>query len=190
MPKKIQEIDSVGGKIVASIFALIFALVFIGLGLFAGVLPITMTIKSWVQARDFVATPAMIDDVFLDAKKRKTTTYRVKVRFAYQFSGREYRGGQIGLTEELGDNIGSYHQDIHAELQAAKYASLPVNLWVDSKHPQIAIYDRSIRWLKLIFLLPFAVLFPGIGLLAGWLLFRLWRPKEKVQTWSLPDALV
>ena len=57
----------------------------------------------------------------------------------------------------------------------------PVTLWVNPQQPDEAVYDRSIRWMKVVFLIPFAVLFPAVGLGAWWVIWRIWRNNDTPQ---------
>lgn len=171
--------DGLTAKISVTLFALLFALVFTAGGVVAGVLPMYKQFSGWWKAGSFVPASAMVVSAELESgSSRRSATYRVQAVFSYDYQGNNHISRRIGLDDGGFDNIGSYHTDIHEQLSKARDSLSPVTLWVNPQQPDEALYDRSLRWMKVIFLLPFAVLFPAVGLGAWWVIWRIWRKND------------
>jgi len=155
----------------------VFGIGFSTAGLFGGVLPVFKMLHGWQQARGWQPVPAQVVEVELKTERgSKSLTYQVRARYRYRHAGIDLEGTRVGLSAPDGaDNIGTWHQDWHDRLQQAKAADRPITVWVNPARPQQAVIDRDLRWKHLLFLVPFATLFPAVGIGAFWALWRVLR---------------
>lgn len=173
-------------KIGATLFALVFAIGFTLGGIVGGVVPAYRQVAGWWQARSYVPVEAQVASAELQQHHGDSTTYRATARFSYRYRDREYQSNRVFLGGEGSDNIDRYHQDIHARLRAARDTGKSVTLWVDPEHPEQSVYDRAMRWRKLLFLLPFATLFPAVGMGAWWAIWYVWFGKQENEADGMP----
>lgn len=172
------------GRIPVTLFAAVFAVVFTAGGVVAGLHPMYKQFSGWWQATSYVPVLAHVVSAELESHRgNKSTTYRALAEFSYEYQGQRYLSHGVNLSAGGGDNIGTYQQDTYERLKQARDYSMPVTLWVNPRQPGQAVYDRTIRWTLMIALIPFAVLFPAVGVGACWLIWRLWRTRE------VPDPL-
>jgi len=168
---------SLSGKIQVTLFALIFAIAFTAGGVAAGVLPMYKQLSGWWKASSYVPVSARVLSAELETHGGESTTYRTRAEFSYQYQGQSYLSHRINLFEGGHDNVGSYQEDIYRELRQARDNFSQVTLWINPRQPDQAVYDRTIRWKMILFLIPFAVLFPAVGIGAWWVIWRIWRKK-------------
>lgn len=169
----------IGGKLGSSLFALVFAVLF-GVGGWAvGVYPMFKQLQGWWRAADLVAVQAHINKLELREHEDESTSWQVLAEFEYQYNGQTYRSTRINIGGDSSDNIGSYQRDVHAQLRAARNQDQHITLWLDPQEPAYAVYDRQIRYKRLLFLFPFATLFPLISLGAWWALWAIWFKPDK-----------
>lgn len=145
--------------------ALLFAAIFGAVGVFA----------SWVivgslwdahRAREWVLTSATVD--FWDS---------TAVAYHYRIGDREYKGDRLGAMVIGGkDGIDSWHDDMDAMLTAAKNDKKPVMVRVNPDNPAESMVNADMRWQPLVFFVPFALGFGGVGVGALWMLFRTFVP--------------
>lgn len=166
------------GKIPVTLFLLVFAVGFTLGGTALGVLPMYKQLSGWWQAISYAPVPARVLNAELKSYSGKSVTYRAEGQFAYEYQGRTYLSNRVNLSGGKSDNISSYQQDIYQQLIQARNNYSTVTVWVNPRQPDQAIYDRTIRWTMIIFLIPFAVLFPAVGLGAWWMIWRLWHTGE------------
>ncbi|MBC3917832.1 DUF3592 domain-containing protein [Undibacterium sp. CY18W] len=169
------KIKTISSKLGLSAFALVFALGFGFGGAEVGVLPMARMVTGWWRAQSLVAVPARIEKLELKRHDGESTTWQVQGEFVYQYQGKEFRSHRINIGGDSIDNIGSYQKDRYAELQRAQTGGQNINLWVDPQQPEFAVVDRQIRLQRLLFLIPFAFLFPAVALVACWFLWVIWR---------------
>lgn len=145
-------------------FSLVFAIPFLSVGIFSTYMALSM-LYGWQQARTWEPVPAEILAVRLDTHYgRKSTTYELKARYRYQYHGRSYESTRVGFSGSGADNIGSWQEDWHDILQQAREEGRPVQVWIDPAQPEEAVIDRSVRWAKFLFLMPFVILFSAVGI--------------------------
>lgn len=177
--------DTLGKRLAVLLFSTVFALAFGLGGYFAGLQPLGQTLRAVLEVRGWQPVAAQVLGSEL---KRHTssdgTTYRVQARYRYAFGGRQYEGTRVGLDPEGGtDNIGDWHQRWHGVLQSAQSRGQSITVMVNPQAPSQALIDPSIRWAMQLFRLPFALVFTGVGLVAGWVflhtLLRLGKGKEE-----------
>ncbi len=171
--------DSLVSKIMGTLFALVFAVAFSYFGYVGGMSPLFRQVQAWQKANTWQVVDARVLQVDLDSFTGESTTYQTRATFEYQWLGKTYRSQQVALVDSGSDNIGDFHHQNYQKLKQAYDQEQTVHLWVDPKHPADAVYSKEIRWTKIVFLLPFAILFPLIGIGAWWLIFRIWVPKSE-----------
>lgn len=170
--------NNLSGKLLLTLFASLFAIAFTLGGTF-GARAMYKQLYGWWEARSFVPVAASVMDAQLESRRgsKGGTTYRATAEFAYQYKGRNYTSSAVDLSGSAGDNVGDYQESLYQQLRQARDQAIPVTLWVNPQHPDQSVYNRDIRWLLIIIMIPFAVLFPAIGLGATWVIWRIWHPK-------------
>ncbi len=165
-----EKIDTLGKRLGMLLFSALFAAAFGLGGYFAGLQPLAQTLRAALEVRSWQPVAAQVLGTEL---KRHTssdgTTYRVHARYRYEFAGRQYEGTRVGLDPQAAaDNIGDWHQHWHGLLQSAQSRGQPITIMVNPQAPAQALIDPSIRWALQMFRVPFALVFTGVGLVAGW----------------------
>ena len=148
-----------GGKLGVVAFCLLFAVLFGGVGVGAS-WTIGKTVHDGMRAKDWVLVKAKVD-----AFDRGQVSYR------YTFQGREYKGDRLG-SEILGgtDNIDSWHEEMADMISTAQREGRPITVFVNPDNPSESMVDRAIRWNLMLFMVPFALGFGGVGVGALWFL--------------------
>lgn len=155
-------------KIVTILFALPFAIGF-GLGGYFGLSSLASHLWGAVEARTWQPVDATVNDVTLARTSKRSR--RVEALYSYEVGGKRYRGTRVGLVQG-GDNIGDWQLEQFERLNAARQSGTPIQIWVSPNDPTSAIVDRDIRWGMLMFMVPFAVLFPLVSVGACWVIYR------------------
>ena len=153
------------GKAGSVLLSLFVALVFGGVGVFAS-WAIGSTLLEAHRAQDWVRVKAAIDEASLQTSRGSEggTTYRAEGRYRYTFQGKPYAGSRLGLSKVGGsDNIDDWHHEVNARLEDARAAGKPITVWVNPDNPSESVFDRELRWSELVFLVPFALAFGGVG---------------------------
>jgi hypothetical protein len=141
---------------------ILFALPFALAGLFVGSLAIR-SLATWYEARDWVSTPAHILQTDLEVHQGSdSTTYEVTALYQYEWLGQVYSGDRVSLSSGS-DNVGSFHQDRHAELSRYQSSEEPFRCFVDPDSPTEALLFREMRWGLFALMGVFALLFTGTG---------------------------
>lgn len=152
----------------------VFALGFGGFGLHALGSLTALLHNAWA-VRSWQAVAAEVLDSSLQTipGSEGGSTFAVRARYRYEWQGRPYESTRVGLPGGFtSDNLDDWHHDWSVRLTAAHEGRLALQAWVDPRHPGEAVLDRRLRWQQVLFLLPFALLFPLVG--AG-ALFVMWR---------------
>ena len=164
------------GRGVLLVFCAVFAVLFTAVGYWAGLRPLASTLQAALSVQSWQPVPAQV----LDAQIRKHagseggTAYQVLVRYRYEIAGKSYESQRVGLDPQAGaDNVGDWQERWFQTLHQAQQQGRPITVWVNPAQPSQALVDPSIRWRLQIFRLPFALVFTGVGLAAGWMLWRL-----------------
>lgn len=153
------------------LFCAVFALGFGAGGIFAGLRPVLQTLAEAWEVRDWQPVPAEVLEAELQQSRgsKGSTTYAVKTRYRYSVGGQSFEGERIGPSDSGGsDNIGDWHERWHERLQQAREGKLRQLAFVDPARPQRAVLERGIRWGLMAFMLPFALLFTTVGLVAAY----------------------
>jgi hypothetical protein len=157
-------------RVLAFLVAVVFALAFGGGGLWAGLLPLADNLRMAWQVRDWQPVPATVLSGRLASKPGKSgPSLSVLAEYEYVYAGTRYRGERVGLdTWSKADNIGHWHNEWHGRLEHARNSGEPIQAWVNPRRPGQAVLDRQLRWQLVLFRLPFAILFTGVGVVAAW----------------------
>lgn len=141
----------------------VFALLLIGVGLAFGAF-FARGLVDWLAARSWEPVPATLLHVDLRVSRSSEgdPTYRVQARFEYARHGRRYVAERVDLHPGS-DNLGDYHQQLHARLEQAWRTGKAVTAWVDPDDPSRAVLNRDMRWGRLAFGMLFPVVFGGVG---------------------------
>jgi hypothetical protein len=144
----------VKGKLGAALVCLLFAIPFGGVGAGATWAIVTM-IKDGLSAKDWVLVKADVTG---------PQSYR------YTFEGKTYASDRLG-TLRLGgtSDVDDFDERVASILAKGRDEQKPITVWVNPDNPSEAMIDRAIRWSFLVFLLPFALAFGGVGLGALWM---------------------
>jgi hypothetical protein len=145
------------------LFALPFAAVGIGMTGWAG-----YDVYTWQRMQSWMAVPAQILELDLHENHGDdSTTYQVTARYEYYYDELPYYSDRVCIGFGA-DNIGSFHQDLYAQLQAQQRTDSVV-CYVNPERPDEAILSRDLRWGMLAFKGLFGLIFggAGIGLMAA-----------------------
>lgn len=174
----------ISSKLGASLFALVFVVGFGVGGWYGGVLPMAQQLQGWWRAGNLVAVQARVDKLELrEHRSEDGPSYSVDAEFVYQYDGKTYRSKRISVGGDSSDGFNGYNHRTHASLLQARSNDQSVTLWIDPQDPAFAAYDRQIHVKRLIFLIPFATLFPAVSLGALWALWAIWfKPDDDEET--------
>lgn len=153
------------GKVGGVLVCLLVALVFGGVGAFASS-AIGSTLWDAHRAQSWVRVKADVIDASLETSRGSEggVTFRNDGRYRYVFAGKPHVGARLGISSLGGsDNIDDWHEAVNARLKDALDAGKPVTVWVNPDDPAEAVLDREIRWGEVVFLIPFALAFGGVG---------------------------
>lgn len=153
------------GKLAAAVFCLVFAIPFGGVGVFAS-WSIVTTLADAVRARSWVPVQATVERTELRESEGSEgdSTFRAVGLYRYEFEGAPYSGRRLGLSRQGGsDNIDDWHAAVVARLDEARAAGRTVTVWVNPEEPWVSVYDRSVRWSEILFMVPFSLAFGGVG---------------------------
>jgi hypothetical protein len=150
-----------GDRAAAGCLAL-FALPFAAVGVF-GLYLASSTLWTWTRMQSWVEVPAQIQSLDLEENQGDdSTTYKVRATYRYSFGGQELGGDRVAISG-MADNIGSFHQDLHARLSSTWNEGAAITAYVDPADPSSATLNRDLRWGLLALELGFGLVFGGVG---------------------------
>ncbi|MFN3713972.1 MAG: DUF3592 domain-containing protein [Alcanivoracaceae bacterium] len=107
--------------------------------------------------------PARLHEVALiSSRGSDSTTYRVQVRYDYDYRGRRYQGDRASY-DTGSDNIGDDQARLAARLEQVHRAGHEVMVWVNPDNPVESLLVRELRWNKLLFGSVFGLIFVAAG---------------------------
>lgn len=158
--------DALGGGCLA-LFLLPFAVTGLGaFGLVAWESGLTLRARSWVEARCTIDDAELVESPGGDA-----VTYKNRARYHYDFGGQTYEGTRVDFNVGS-DDLGDFHQRLHADLVAHRAQGRPLACFVNPKDPAEAVLHRGFRPGKIVMGLGFGLAFGTIGIGGLALLFR------------------
>ena len=86
------------------------------------------------------------------------------VTYTYEYQGVKYTSDRLGTFWLGGSADDEWDQRMASKLESALTAGTPVMAYVNPEQPREARLDTEIRWKLLMFCLPFALGFGGVGL--------------------------
>jgi hypothetical protein len=125
-----------------------------------GVVPIVLAVRMAIAARGWVETPIEVLESGLhryDAGDDEATVGQAHVTYRYRFGGSSYIAHRIGVHLQAADNMGGWQQRWVERLRDPEADAANLTAWVDPRHPENALLDRSLRWSLLLFHACFAV---------------------------------
>ncbi|THB71991.1 MAG: DUF3592 domain-containing protein [Desulfobulbaceae bacterium] len=138
------------------VVALVFGTIFSGAGCFI------FYQTGWPMYQSYQETkywqPVSAELTLVDGDANQT-----RAAYNYLFEGRPYEGDRVSLAT-FNDNIGSYHQDMQAELKRALHSNKPITIWVNPDDPHESVIDREMRWGLFSLVTVFCFVFVIIGL--------------------------
>lgn len=141
-------------------------------GLSAGLAPLWRTLSTTWQARHWQPVAATVVEHEVVRHRRAVSLH---VLYRYEWAGRPYLGDRLG-PESDGRVGGSEAVAAWSErLAQAQREARPLTAWVDPAAPHRALLQRRPALAELVFMLPFALAFPGAGLALWGLAWALWR---------------
>ncbi len=141
----------------------LFSLPFIAAGIFSFYTIVT-TVYAWYEVQSWEETPVRILEVELIKKRNGDgSAYDVTARYEYTYHGNEFSGETVDCYKGS-DNIGTYHQDVHAELLSHKNSGQLFRCYVNPGDPSKAVLYRTFRFELIGFTLVFVLLFGGVGI--------------------------
>ncbi len=144
------------------IMLLLFALPFAGGGTFVGYL-VGSRVAGWTSAQSWDEVPARILSADLATSRGSdTTTYRVDAFYEYAYRGELYTSDVVGFGFGS-DNVGSFHQDKHAELRTYVDSGRSFRCFVNPSDPTQSVLYREMRWGMLGLMTIFALVFGLVG---------------------------
>ena len=136
------------GKLGAALFCLLFAVPFGGVGAFA-TYGIYKMIHDGVRAKEWVRVKA---EVTGDASYR------------YTFKGATYSGDRLGTMPFNGtSDVDDFDDRVGSLFAQAREEKKPITVFVNPDNPAESMVDRQIRWMLMLFFVPFALAFGGVG---------------------------
>jgi ankyrin repeat protein len=169
-------------KIGVLLFSAVFMLGFGAGGFFAGIVPLWDAFQTKWRVSNLVAVQASVVDVRHSRSGKGSSA--VRARYTYFWQGTRYASEQISLQQgpRSSDNLSDWHERWFETLKQVQTNQSTITAWIDPNNPSDAVIDKEVRWAKVWFAIPFATLFTGVGLAAGYIFFATllgWRKSEK-----------
>jgi len=159
-------------RAVSILFCLLFAVPFGGVGLGAAYLMATMAYDG-ARARDWVLVKATVSET--------TPTYH------YTFDGQRHSSDRRGtLRIEGTSNVDDFDDRVASIIERGRQEKRPITVWVNPDNPAEAMIDRDIRWMMMVFMVPFALAFGGVGVGALWVAAKVVREPARRKAHRAP----
>jgi hypothetical protein len=142
--------------------AILFAIPFASVGIFMGY-EVIRTLAEHQAMQRWVETPAVITRADLQVQHDEGATYKAIAEYQYEFAGQKRSGSRVSLSTGS-DNVGNFHQRVHAELKAHQTNGQPFRCFVNPAQPDQSILYRDLRWEMIAFYDIFVLTFGGFGL--------------------------
>jgi hypothetical protein len=168
--------DSAFKKAIVSVLLLACAVGLVLIGITFGITPVFKYFATWHESKSYSPVEAKVLEVrFFSEPHRelrsataRTTTINPRVStmnrtvatFEYVYQDKKYFSHRTTLLNEDYEGRDNYPKALFDQLNAKYKTGESITLWVDPGHPDQAIYDRSILWLAIIILFPFAFACP------------------------------
>lgn len=145
------------------LFLALFGSVFLTVGAVCGFLSLRTLLRAermlgWRQVPATVASC----DLRVSRGSKGGSTYKAEASYRYEVEGRTYTGNRVSLHSGS-DNVGTFHQRVHAELRRHMTSGTPTVCWVDPANPAEAILYPRPRPEMLAFMQFFVLMFGGAG---------------------------
>lgn len=142
------------------LFGLPFAAVGIGLFMFL----VVPTLTDWHAMKSWVPVQAELIDARLQSYRGDdSTTWEAAAHYRYEYAANTWTSDRVAVSGGA-DNIGSFQQDLGAELERAFRAGEPVTVYVDPQHPENAVINRELRLGLIALMGVFSLVFAVVGL--------------------------
>jgi ankyrin repeat protein len=162
-------------KIGVLIFSGLFMLGFGGFGIFVGANQLWQHASGALRAMRMVSVEATVDVATLNESRASKggTVYRVDTKYRYKYDREEFVSSRVGFGSlNMSDSNLGFHRGWVQRLEQAQSSGKKIEAWVDPSEPTYAVLDKTIRWTTVFFMLPFAILFPAIGIGAGYVFVK------------------
>ena len=114
--------------------------------------------------RSWEPVTAEILSVELEARAGDdSTTYRVLAHYQYTYGGLSYLGERVAINR-FADNVGDFQRELYARLRDAWNRGEHVTAYVNPELPYQAVLHRELRWMLMLVITVFGLVFAGVGL--------------------------
>ncbi len=172
------------------LFCLPFAAVGVGmLGWMAFTLTRCVGMQSWTEVPALILRADLVSKTSSSSNGGSSTTYKVEAKYEYEYEGKTYTGTRVSIHGGS-DNIGSFHQRIHRQLDEHRRSETPFRCYVNPENPSEAVLFRSLRVELLGMQALFGLVFGGVGfgLMFAGCRGVLRQRRQKQLTQEAPDA--
>lgn len=138
----------------------LFGLPFAAVGTVMLYLTVSTILRSNAM-QNWAIQPATLNSLELKTSSGKSKTHSVEVDYSYDYQGKRYTGKRASLYSA--DNIGTYHQDLYADLQQLKNSGAPFFVRVNPADPSESIIRNDLRLGILAFYMIFVATFGIVG---------------------------
>lgn len=184
-------------KAIVSVTLLAFAVGLVLVGITFGITPVFKHLAAWHESKSYSPVEAKVlevqffsePDTYISRSTGRATirggennNNRTIATFEYVYQDKTYFSRRTTLLNEYYEGRDNYPKELFDQLDSKFKIGKTVTLWVAPRHPDQAIYDRSILWLAIIILFPFAFACP---IAAVWLIVyvaSLWRAPPSADT--------
>lgn len=138
---------------VARLAMVLFSLPFVGFGCFMSFQALSTTV-SYFDVQSWVETPAYIEAV---------NSGGVDIRYRYQYSSLEYTSTRLGVNDTKVNGDPGYDGKEKLLKKHAREGTV-YRCYVDPDSPENSVVFRHFRWKQFLFMIPFSLVFLGVGL--------------------------